>query len=78
MEAQRVHSTAGSVVSGLNVSQEARIKYRLAEILGILVRRIESKKVVLLLKDATSPGLLKPYEHLPDDRYLNVIMPMRV
>ena len=28
MEAQRVHSTADSAVSGLNVSQEARIKYR--------------------------------------------------
>ena len=43
-----------------------------------VLRRIESKKVVLLLKDATSPGLLKPCEDVPDDKYLNVIMPIRI
>ena len=43
-----------------------------------VVRHMNSDKMVLMLKDATSPGLLKPYTEAPEDNYLNVVMPIRL
>lgn len=42
-----------------------------------VVRRIETEKVALVLKDGQAPGMLQPYVDAPDDRYINVIMPIR-
>lgn len=43
-----------------------------------VVRHMDTDKLVLMLKDATSPGLLKPYTEAPEDNYLNVVMPIRL
>ncbi len=43
-----------------------------------VLRRIDSEKVCIVLKDAMSPGLLKPYKDGPVDDYINVIMPIRI
>jgi DNA polymerase-3 subunit beta len=44
-----------------------------------VLRRIASEKVALILKDSMSPGMIKPLaEEGPDDRYVNVIMPIRI
>jgi DNA polymerase-3 subunit beta len=43
-----------------------------------VLRRIDTDKVCLVLKDAMSPGLLKPYKDGPSDSYVNVIMPIRI
>jgi DNA polymerase III subunit beta len=43
-----------------------------------VLRRVESEKVCLVLKDGSSPGILKPYTDAPLDTYINVIMPIRV
>jgi len=43
-----------------------------------VLRRIESEKVCLILKDANSPGVIKPYTDAPLDTYINVIMPIRL
>lgn len=43
-----------------------------------VLRRVESDKVCLLLKDGMSPGVLKPYTEGTMDTYVNVIMPIRV
>ncbi len=43
-----------------------------------VLRRIETEKLCLVLKDASSPGLLKPYEDKSSHQYLNVIMPIRI
>lgn len=43
-----------------------------------VLRRIESDKVCLVLKDGMSPGVIKPYTEAPVDNYVNVIMPIRV
>lgn len=43
-----------------------------------VLRRIESDKVALVIKDAMSPGILKPCTDAPDDMYINVVMPIRI
>jgi len=43
-----------------------------------VLRHVESDKVALVLKDAMSPGLLKPYTESPIDSYVNVVMPIRI
>ncbi len=43
-----------------------------------VLRHVGTEKVCLVLKDATSPGLLKPYVEGEADKYLNVIMPIRI
>lgn len=43
-----------------------------------VLRRIDSEKVSLVLKDPMSPGVLKPYLEAGNDNYLNVVMPIRV
>jgi len=43
-----------------------------------VLRRIDSEKVCLILKDATSPGMLKPFRDGAQDEYVNVIMPIRI
>jgi DNA polymerase III subunit beta len=42
------------------------------------VRRIESDSVCVVLKDAMSPGVIKPYTEAPQDNHINVIMPIRI
>ena len=43
-----------------------------------VLRRIETEKLCLVLKDGSSPGLLKPYEEKSSHQYLNVVMPIRL
>jgi DNA polymerase III subunit beta len=43
-----------------------------------VVRRIDSDKTCLVLKDSSSPGVIKPYTDSPDDSYVNVVMPIRM
>jgi DNA polymerase-3 subunit beta len=43
-----------------------------------VLRHVSSEKVCLVLKDAMSPGVLKPYTEAPQDNYVNVIMPIRI
>ena len=43
-----------------------------------VLRRIDTEKLCIVLKDAMSPGLVKPYKDGPQDNYLNVIMPIRI
>lgn len=43
-----------------------------------ILRRVDSEKVAFILKDATSPGLIKPAADEGADNYLNVIMPIRI
>ena len=43
-----------------------------------VLRRVDSDQVVLVVKDAMSPGILKPCTDAPDDSYVNVIMPIRI
>ncbi len=43
-----------------------------------VLRRMESEKVCLVLKDGMSPGVVKPYTEGPVDYYVNVIMPIRM
>ncbi len=43
-----------------------------------VLRRIDSEKVALVIKDAMSPGILKPCTDAPDDMYINVVMPIRI
>ena len=43
-----------------------------------VLRRIETEKLVLVLKDSSSPGLIKPYEEKSSHQYLNVVMPIRL
>lgn len=43
-----------------------------------VLRRIESDKVCLVLKDAMSPGVIKPFTEAPQDNFVNVVMPIRI
>lgn len=43
-----------------------------------VLRHIETESVCLVLKDGSSPGMLKAYADGPLDNYVNVIMPIRV
>lgn len=43
-----------------------------------VLRRIDSEKVCMVLKDGMSPGLLKPYQEEGAEKYFNVIMPIRI
>ena len=43
-----------------------------------VLRHVGSPKVCLVLKDGSSPGIIKPYTEAPEDSYLNVIMPIRI
>ena len=42
-----------------------------------ILRHVTTEKMILLLKDATNPGVLKPYTEAAVDRYVNVVMPIR-
>ena len=43
-----------------------------------ILRHVDSEMVCLILKDMTSPGVVKPYSEGPVDSYVNVIMPIRL
>lgn len=43
-----------------------------------VLRRVESGKVCLTLRDAGNPGLLRPHDGEEGETYLNVIMPIRI
>jgi DNA polymerase III subunit beta len=43
-----------------------------------VLRRIETEQVAVIVKDAMSPGILKPNSDAPDDMYVNVVMPIRI
>lgn len=43
-----------------------------------VLRQIESESTTLILKDAMSPGVLKPQNAAPSDNYINVVMPIRI
>ncbi|GMU90957.1 MAG: DNA polymerase III subunit beta [Candidatus Hydrogenedentota bacterium] len=43
-----------------------------------VIRRIETEKLCFILKDGSSPGLIKPYEGKSSHQYMNVIMPIRI
>jgi DNA polymerase-3 subunit beta len=43
-----------------------------------VLRHMDSDKVCFVLKDAQSPGVIKPYTEAPQDNYVNVVMPIRV
>ncbi|MBN2309509.1 MAG: DNA polymerase III subunit beta [Candidatus Hydrogenedentes bacterium] len=43
-----------------------------------VLRHIESDKCCFVLKDPTSPGVIKPYTEGGADTYVNVIMPIRI
>ena len=43
-----------------------------------VLRRLETERVALVVKDAMSPGILKPYSEAPEDLYVNVVMPIRI
>lgn len=43
-----------------------------------VLRRIDTEQVSFVLKDASSPGLLKPAENGDGASYLNVVMPIRI
>jgi len=43
-----------------------------------VLRRVDTDKVCLVLKDASSPGVIKPYSETGQDDYVNVVMPIRM
>lgn len=43
-----------------------------------VLKRVDSDKVCLILKDGNSPGVIKPYSDAPLDTYVNVVMPIRL
>ena len=43
-----------------------------------VLRHMDAEKTCLVLRDAMSPGLIKPYTEAPEDLYLNVVMPIRI
>ena len=43
-----------------------------------VLRQITVDSTSVLLKDSMSPGIVKPYSEAPDDKYLNVVMPIRL
>lgn len=43
-----------------------------------VLRHIDSEMVCLIFKDSMSPGVLKPFSEAPLDKYINVIMPIRL
>ncbi|MEK7793054.1 MAG: DNA polymerase III subunit beta [Candidatus Hydrogenedentota bacterium] len=43
-----------------------------------VLRHIDTEKAIFLLKDAMSPGVIKPYNEAPSDTYVNVVMPIRL
>lgn len=43
-----------------------------------VLRHVDSEMACLVLKDAMSPGVVKPYTEAPSDNYVNVIMPIRI
>ena len=43
-----------------------------------VLKRIDAEKTALLLKDSSSPGVLKPYTEAADDNFVNVVMPIRM
>ena len=57
--------------------EPVEIAFNPAFILDVL-RFIDGEKVCLLLKDTSSPGVIKPYTDAPQDNYINVVMPIRI
>ena len=59
------------------VGENIEIAFNPDFVLDVL-KHCNSEKVCLLLKDAQSPGVLKPYSDAPIDTYVNVVMPIRI
>jgi DNA polymerase-3 subunit beta len=57
--------------------EQVEIAFNPTFVLDVL-RRVDSEKVCLVLKDGMSPGLIKPFTEASEDSYLNVIMPIRI
>jgi DNA polymerase-3 subunit beta len=57
--------------------EQVEIAFNPDFILDVL-RRLDSEKVCLVLKDGMSPGVIKPYTEAPTDNFVNVVMPIRV
>lgn len=62
---------------GYDGSESIEVAFNPDFVLDVL-RRIDTKEVLLCLKDAMSPGLLKPKAEEASDDYINVIMPIRI
>ncbi len=43
-----------------------------------ILRNVDSEMVCLILKDMTSPGIVKPFTEASVDSYINVVMPIRL
>jgi DNA polymerase-3 subunit beta len=43
-----------------------------------VLRHIDPDMTSLVLKDAMSPGIIKPHHDAPRDNYVNVVMPIRI
>ena len=43
-----------------------------------VLKQISSESSVLVLKDAMSPGIIKPFDKASTDNYVNVVMPIRI
>ena len=56
---------------------EVKIAFNPDFVLDVL-KNIETESTSIILKDAMSPGVLKPYTEAPKDDYINVIMPIRI
>ncbi len=49
------------------------------DFVGDILRRMDTDRTCLILKDGSSPGLIKPFgEDGPLDSYVNVVMPIRI
>jgi DNA polymerase-3 subunit beta len=57
--------------------EQVEIAFNPEFVLDVL-RHIDAEKTCLVLRDAMSPGLIKPYTEAPTDLYLNVVMPIRI
>lgn len=57
--------------------QEMDIAFNPDFVLDVL-KRIDSDKVCLSIKDSSNPGVLKPFVETGDAKYVNVIMPIRI
>ena len=43
-----------------------------------ILKHVDTDETVLLVKDAMSPGVLRPHSDAPPDQYVNVVMPIRI
>lgn len=57
--------------------EDVQIAFNPDFVLDVL-RHVDTESSTFVLKDATSPGVIKPYAETKTDNYLNVIMPIRL